>query len=214
MSAIDANPLLTTLSPVDDVQAFPTSDATCIDLSKPDNSELVRGVPLWFEAMWFFLGMPLLRCSLIPSSSFRCWLLRRFGAKIGCGVHAKPGLRVKFPWYLAVGDYCWLGEDLWIDNLAEVTIDSHCCLSQGVYLCTGNHDWSTPNMKLFRRAIVCERGSWVGAKSIVCPGVTVGLGAVIAAGSVVTKDVPPLEVHGGNPAHYVKARIIHSPGGK
>jgi putative colanic acid biosynthesis acetyltransferase WcaF len=188
----------------------PDATACPIDLSSPDNSELVRGAPLWFEALWYFLGLPLLRSHLITSSAFRYWLLRLFRAKVGKGVYIKPGLRVKFPWYLQVGDFAWLGEDLWIDNLAHVEIESHCCLSQGVYLCTGNHDWSSPNMRLFRRPIVCERGSWIGAKAILCPGVTIGAGAIVTAGTVVTKDVPPMEIHAGNPAQFTKKRILNS----
>jgi putative colanic acid biosynthesis acetyltransferase WcaF len=183
-------------------------DANSIDLSRPDNSELVRGAPLWVEALWYFLGLPLLRSHMVTSSAFRCMLLRVFGAKIGAGVYIKPGLRVKFPWYLEVGDHSWLGEDLWIDNLAPVSIEAHCCLSQGAYLCTGNHDWSSVNMRLFRRPIICKQGSWIGAKAVLCPGVVVGNGAVITAGSVVTKSVPEMEIHAGNPAQFIKYRQL------
>lgn len=186
----------------------PTTAGPSIDLSHPDNTELDRGAPRLVEALWYFAGQPLVRSYLITSSAFRRWLLRAFGASIGRGVYIKPGLRVKFPWYLEVGEYSWLGEDLWIDNLAQVTIGAHACVSQGVYLCTGNHDWSSPNMKLFRRQITCERGSWVGAKSVICPGVTVGEGAVVGAGSVVSKDVPPFQIHAGNPARFVRRRVL------
>ncbi len=193
--------------------AIPVSDisspaASQIDLSVPDNTELVRGASLLVEAAWHFCGLPLLRSQWITSSSFRSRLLRLFGAKIGKGVYIKPGVRVKFPWYLEVGDHTWLGEDLWIDNLAKVTIGPHCCISQGAYLCTGNHDWSAPDMRLFRRPIRCERGSWVGAKSVVCPGVTIEAGAVAAAGSVITRDIPAMEVHAGNPARFVRRREL------
>jgi putative colanic acid biosynthesis acetyltransferase WcaF len=184
--------------------------ADSIDLSRPDNTELVRGAPLWVEALWYFLGLPIVRSPLITSSSLRCFVLRVFGAKIGTGVHIKPGLRVKFPWYLKVGDHSWLGEDLWIDNLADVTIEAHCCLSQGTYLCTGNHNWSSTNMRLYRRPITCRRGSWVGAKSVLCPGVIVGAGAIVSAGSVVTKNIPEMEVHGGNPAQFVRYRKLRN----
>jgi putative colanic acid biosynthesis acetyltransferase WcaF len=177
-----------------------------VDLSHPDNTELVRGASLLVEALWYFVGYRLVRSHLVISTELRCWLLRLFGARVGKGVHPKPGLRVKFPWYLEIGEYTWLGEDLWIDNFARVSIGPHCCVSQGVYLCTGNHDWNTPNLKLFRRPIVCERGSWVGAKSIVGPGVTVGAGAIVTLGSVVTKNIPPMEIHGGNPATFLRKR--------
>jgi putative colanic acid biosynthesis acetyltransferase WcaF len=79
-----------------------------------------------------------------------------------------------------------------------------------VYFCTGNHDWSSVNMKLFRRPIICGRGSWIGAKSVVCPGVTIGSGAIVAVGAVVTKDVPEMEIHSGNPAKFVRRRHLKS----
>jgi putative colanic acid biosynthesis acetyltransferase WcaF len=185
-------------------------DANAVDLSRPDNTDLVRGAPLWVEALWYFLALPLLRSHLITSSGFRCRLLRLFGAKVGKGVYLKPGLRVKFPWYLEIGDYSWLGEDLWIDNLAQVKIEEHCCLSQGAYLCTGNHDWSSVNMRLFRRPITCRRGSWIGAKAILSPGVEIGAGAIVTTGSVVTKNIPDMEIHAGNPAQLVRYRQLRA----
>jgi len=186
-----------------------TSRTNCaVDLSKPDNSELVRGKPFWLEVLWHLLGMPIVRSHLIPFSALKVSVLRAFGAKLGKGVYLKPGLKVKFPWYLTVGEHCWLGEDLWIDNLAAVDIGSHACVSQGVYLCTGNHDWRTVNLKLLRKPIYIEPGAWVGARSVVCPGVVIGNSSVILAGSVVRKSVPAFEVHGGNPAVFVRPRPI------
>ena len=195
---------------VDDIQDVTphAGPADGIDLSTPDNSEFVRGAPLWKEALWYFAGLPILRSPLITSSPLRCSLLRAFGAKIGKGVYIKPGLRVKFPWYLDVGDHTWLGEDAWIDNLAQVSIGPHCCVSQGAYFCTGNHDWTAPNMKLFRRPIRCERGSWIGAKAVLGPGVTIGAGSIVTAGAVVMKNIPEMEVHSGNPAQFTRKRKL------
>lgn len=183
-------------------------DAQRIDLSVPDNTELVRGRSRWFEALWVFLGAPLLASRVITSCRFRALLLRFFGAEVGVRTHIKPGVRVKFPWYLSIGDYAWIGEDVWIDNLAQVSIGSHVCISQGVYICTGNHDWSTPNMRLFRRPITLERGSWIGVRAIVCPGVVVGAGSVLTAGSVATRQLQPLGIYTGNPATWTKQRTV------
>ncbi len=181
-----------------------------VDLSQPDNSEYAKGRSIWVQALWYFFGLPVLRSYFIPVSAIKCTVLRLFGAKIGKGVYIKPGVRVKFPWYLSVGDFCWLGEDLWIDNLAEVRIGSNVCVSQGAYFCTGNHDWTTPNMKLFRRPIVVEEGSWVGARATLCPGVVIGTGSIVAAGSVVSKSIAQFQVWGGNPAVYIRERRLRS----
>lgn len=164
----------------------------------------------FWQAAWFFLGLPLLRSALIPSSAFRRSLLRLFGARLGQGVVIKPGVRVKYPWRLAVGNDCWLGEDCWIDNLADVVLGHDACLSQGSYLCTGNHDWSDPAFGLIAQPIHIEAGAWVGARSVICPGVTLGEGAIAAAGSVVNRSVPAGEIHVGNPAIFVRRRRLRS----
>jgi putative colanic acid biosynthesis acetyltransferase WcaF len=116
--------------------------------------------------------------------SFQGLDTRLFGAKIGQGVRIKPGVRVKFPWRLIVGDYVWIGEDAWLDNIAPITIESHVCLSQGVYLCTGNHNWVHPDFKLIPAPIHIQESSWIAAKSVIGPGVTVGWGAVLTLGGV------------------------------
>ena len=106
------------------------------------------GAPLWKQVAWYYLGSPLVSSYWILSYDFKCWVLRCFGAQMGHGIFVKQGLRVKFPWRLAVGDFAWLGENCWIDNVAMVTIGSNACISQDVYLCTGNHDWSSPTFEL------------------------------------------------------------------
>lgn len=163
-----------------------------------------------WQIAWFFVGLQLLRCSWLPSSGFRVSLLRLFGARVGVGVVIKPGVRVKYPWHLTIGDYSWIGEDCWIDNLAPVQIGSHVCLSQGVYFCTGNHDWADPAFGLMVKPIKLLDGSWAGAKSVLTPGVVLGEGAIAAAGSVVTRDIQAYEIHSGNPAAFVKRRHLRN----
>jgi len=183
-----------------------------VDLSRFDNSWYGSGNRWTVRAAWFLLGLPLLRCPLNPFSWVRAFLLRLFGAGVGRGVVLKPGLRVKYPCLLSVGDHTWLGEDCWIDNLAQVTVGSNVCVSQGAYLCTGNHDWSDPAFGLIVKPIILRDGSWVGAGAIICPGVTLHECAVAAAGSVVTTDIPPYEIHAGNPAKFVRRREFHVHG--
>lgn len=189
----------------------PSSRSNSVDLSRPDNSEYQIGRSRFLWAMWHFLGAPVLRSNLLPISSLKTAVLRLFGAKVGRGVYIKPGVRIKFPWYLSIGDHSWIGEDTWIDNLAHVSIGSHVCISQGAYLCTGNHDWTTSNMKLFRRAIVLRDGCWIGARSTICPGVIVDTAAITSVGSVVTKNIPAYQIWGGSPAIYLRHRVIQHP---
>lgn len=183
-----------------------------IDLSTFDNSWYSSGRGTWVQGLWFFLGLPLLRCSCIPSSGLRRCLLRLFGARIGKGVVIKPGVRVKYPWLLEVGDHTWIGEDAWIDNLAPVQLGSNVCISQGVYLCTGNHDWTDPSFGLIVRPIVIHDGAWLGARAVVTPGVEVAEFAIASAGSVVTQNLEASTIYAGNPAVVVRTRVIRAKG--
>lgn len=166
------------------------------------------GAPLWKQLLWYFIGSPLVESYWLPISALKVRILRLFGAKISQGVRIKPGVRVKFPWRLTVGDYAWIGENTWIDNLAPVTIESHACISQGVYLCTGNHDWNHPDFKLIPASIHIEESSWIGAKSVIGPGVTVGRGAVLALGGVTGHSLQAMTIYTGNPAQAIKERKV------
>jgi putative colanic acid biosynthesis acetyltransferase WcaF len=130
------------------------------------------------------------------------------GARIGDGVRIKPGVKVKFPWRLVVGEFVWLGENCWIDNVASVTIDSHTCISQDVYICTGNHDWSSPTFALKDTPIHIGEGCWIAARAMVGPGVTLGRGAVLCLGSVTGRSLEPMTIYAGNPAQPIKIRSM------
>ncbi|MCX6595973.1 MAG: WcaF family extracellular polysaccharide biosynthesis acetyltransferase [Acidobacteria bacterium] len=179
-----------------------------VRLSRFDNSWYSPGRPFLVQALWFFLGLPLLRAAWNPSSQLRRGLLRLFGARVGAGVVIKPGVRVKYPWLLDIGDHAWIGEDAWIDNLAQVTIGRDVCISQGAYLCTGNHDWTDPAFGLIVGAITLQPGAWVGAQSVICPNTTLQEGAIVTAGSVATGTLDAMGIYAGNPATKVKTRLI------
>jgi len=149
-----------------------------------------RGRPAVVEVLWIVLSAFFV-ASFVPGSRHRVFLLRLFGASIGAGVVVKPGVKVKFPWRLTISDHSWIGEGAWIDNLAPVTIGRNVCLSQGSYLCTGNHDWSSPTFSLRTGSITLEDGAWVAAKAVVGPGVTVGRNAVVSLSAVATADIAP-----------------------
>ncbi|MEM9354944.1 MAG: WcaF family extracellular polysaccharide biosynthesis acetyltransferase [Pseudomonadota bacterium] len=160
------------------------------NLEQYTSANFSRGRAAVIEVAWIFISM-LLVTSFVPGVRHRIFLLRFFGARLGKGVVVKPGVKVKFPWRLTVGDHSWIGEGAWIDNLASVTIGANACISQGAYLCTGNHDWSATTFNLKTESILLQDGSWVAARAVVGPGVTVGHNAVVALGAVATRDIPP-----------------------
>jgi putative colanic acid biosynthesis acetyltransferase WcaF len=166
------------------------------------------GAPLLQQLLWFFIGSPLVESTLVPSSRFKVFLLRCFGATIGPGVYVKPGVKIKFPWRLTIGKNCWIGEKSWLDNVAPIILEDNVCLSQGVYLCTGNHDWTHPQFNLTPAPIHIESGSWIAAKAMVGPGVVVGQGAVLCLGSVANTALEPMTIYAGNPSVPLKKRVV------
>jgi putative colanic acid biosynthesis acetyltransferase WcaF len=156
--------------------------------------------------IWYFVNHLFLNSALFPVSSFKVLLLRMFGAKVGEGVVIKPTVNIKYPWNLTIGNYVWIGEEVWIDNLGKVTIGDHACISQGALLLCGNHNYRKPTFDLMVGNITLENGAWVGAKSIVGPGVTLKSHAVLSAGSVAGSDLESWSVYRGNPAQLIRKR--------
>jgi len=183
-----------------------------VRLAEFNNSWYSPGRNLLVQGAWYFFGLPLLRASWIPSSGFRRTLLRLFGARIGSDVILKPGIRIKYPWLLEIGVSSWIGEDVWIDNLVHVQIGSNVCVSQGAYICTGNHDWSDPAFGLIVRPVTVQDGAWIGARAFICPGIQIAEHAVVTAGSVVTTNLLTSRVYGGNPAREITVRAIRPAG--
>lgn len=169
------------------------------------NPQFDRGATKLREIAWVVV-QAVLFSSFLPGSGWRTKLLSLFGTKVGQGVVVKSGVRIKFPWKLSIGDYCWIGEDVWIDNLDAVSLLENSCLSQGVYLCTGSHDWSKTSFDLITKPIVIGPQAWVGAFCKVAPGVTVACGSVCVMGSVVTTSTCDWEIWGGHPFTKIKSR--------
>jgi len=159
----------------------------------------VRGKPRWFEVSWYFVKCVFFLSPIPWPQAVKRALLRRFGAEIGRGVNIKPRVNIHFPWKLRVGDYAWIGEEVFILNLEEVVIGSHTCISQRAFICTGNHDYKSADFSYRNAGITIKDGAWIGAQCFVAAGVCIGTEAVALAGSVVARDLPDAMVCSGNP---------------
>lgn len=183
-----------------------------VDLSQFNNSWYSPGRSFFIRLLWYLANAFFFLNPFNPSSCVKVFFLRLFGAKIGKSVVLKQSINVKYPWNIEIGDHTWVGEGVWFDSLACIRIGSNCCISQGVYLCTGNHDWSDTAFGLIVKPITIEDGAWIGAHAIILPGVMVKTNSIITAGSVVSKDTEGNMIYTGNPAIAVKERIFKSSG--
>jgi putative colanic acid biosynthesis acetyltransferase WcaF len=177
------------------------------DLSIYDNSWYNPG-PYWKRLLWMTTGQLLLNIQFPLPSALKRIILRIFGAKIGKGVVIKPSVNIKYPWFLEIGDFSWIGEKVWIDNLVMVSISSHCCVSQGAYLLTGNHNFTKKTFDLLVKPITLKEGAWIGARAIVGPGVTCHSHSILTVNSFTSKDLEEYGIYQGNPAIKIKNRII------
>jgi len=178
------------------------------DLSGYTTGSFSTGAGVVKRTLWYYVNLLFFISPVLPISALKLALLRMFGAKIGRGVVIKPAVNIKYPWKLSIGDYSWIGEKAWIDNLDQVSIGSNCCISQGAMLLCGNHNFKKAGFDLITLPITLEDGAWIGAHSVVCPGVTCKSHSVLAVNSVATKNLEPYFIYQGNPAIQVKERII------
>lgn len=172
---------------------------------------LVSGAPTSWEIkrlLWSILENTLYRYSFDTWSGWRAFLLRCFGAKIGnrCAIHRTS--RVYYPWLLEMGDCVGLGERATIYNIGQIVLGARSTISQEAYLCAGTHDYTRISMPLAVAPITVGPDAWICARAFVNPGMTIGNGAVVAAGAVVTRDVSAWTVVLGNPARVIKVRDI------
>lgn len=157
---------------------------------------------------WHYVNALFFKSGLFPVYGLKVFILRLFGASIGKGVLIKPYVNIKYPWFLEIGDHTWIGENVWIDNLATVKIGSNVCISQGAYLLTGNHDFKKTSFDLFVKTITIEDGVWIGAKSVICPDVTCKNHSILSVGSILSCNMEPYSIYKGNPALKIAERII------
>lgn len=185
------------------------TEPASVDLSQYQRGDYDPGPPV-LRALWYVAGLLFIESPIPWPYPMKAAILRWFGASIGVGVVLKPRLRIKYPWFLTVGDHSWLGEDLWIDNLAAVRIGNQVCLSQGACVLTGNHDRTSRTFDLRLAPVEIGDGAWIGARALLCPGTRVGALAMVQAGAVAHGDIEPAGIYAGNPAVRIGTREIRS----
>ena len=155
-------------------------------------------------------------CSFIffrpfPTVLFRSWrnfVLRLFGAQIHPRAGVYSSAVIYEPWNLVMHNNAWIGPHVKIYNVDIIEIGNNVTISQYSYLCTASHDIRKKSFDLITAPIVLKDGAWVAADAFIGMGVTIGEGAVVGTRATVFKDVEPWTVVGGNPAKFIKKRVI------
>jgi len=158
------------------------------------------------RVLWNLCYALLYRLSPRPFHAWRAFLLRAFGAKLGAACHFYPKGKIWAPWNLVCEDRVTLADDAELYNPSPMYLGSHAIVSQGAYVCGATHLYDEPSFRLVSFPMRLGAYSWICARAAVNPGVNVGDGAILALGSVATKDLEPFGIYAGIPARKVKER--------
>lgn len=173
-----------------------------------NNSWYKPGKSRFIQLLWYFVNQFIFQNYLFPFYGLKKKILTLFGAKIGKRFIIKPNVNIKYPWRLKCGDFVSLGEGVWIDNLTDVMLDNNVTISQGAYLCCGNHDYKSENFDLMVGSIQLKEGVWIGAKAVVGPGVIAESHTILTLNSVALQNLEKYSIYQGNPAIKIRDRVI------
>jgi len=143
--------------------------------------------------------------------ALKAFVLRRLGAKIGKRVVFYPGLWIMPVRNLVLGDDVDLAYGVLITTSGGVSIGDRTMVGYRTQILSSQHTIPPRPQRMFdmpdeRAPVKVERDVWIGGNCMILPGVTIGEGAVVAAGSVVVKDVAPFTIVGGSPAKLIRKR--------
>lgn len=157
--------------------------------------------------IWWLVQATLFRCSPQFMYGWRRFLLRSFGASIGKKVIVRPSVQITYPWKLSIGDYSWIGDEVNLYTLGKIEIGDHSVISQRSYLCTGTHDYTSADFRIYSEKITIGKKCWLATDVYVAPNVIINDGAVVGARSSVFKDLPSGKICIGNPAKPIRDRV-------
>lgn len=140
----------------------------------------------------------------------RAFFAELFCVTVGCNVNIQK--KARFSHNCSIGDHSGIGEGSRL--YGEVHIGKYVMMGPHCWIYTQNHEFNSLDIpmalqgpQVAKPVIICD-DVWIGGRVTILPGVTVGKGSIIGAGAVVTKDVPPYSIVGGNPAKVIRMRNL------
>jgi acetyltransferase-like isoleucine patch superfamily enzyme len=158
----------------------------------------------WFDSFKFLC---LQSTGKIPSQTMRTWIYTRlYGLNIGEKSVIYNNCHIRDAHQITIGCHTSIGDQCVLDGRSGLTIGNSVNLSTGAWIWTAQHDLNHPNFGGTGAPVVIEDYAWISSRTTILPGVTIGKGAVVAAGAVVTKSVAPFDIVGGVPAKKIGER--------
>lgn len=160
-----------------------------------------------FYSYFADFGLLIIHCTAsMPSHHLRRLVMRMGGVKIGKGtsIHISP--RFFSLKNISIGDDTTIGYRCFMDGRTKLSIGNHVDIASEVMIYNSEHDLDSPDFHDILESVEIGDYVFIGPRAIILPGVKIGKGAVVAAGAVVTKDVPGFAIVGGVPAKVIGER--------
>ncbi len=161
----------------------------------------------WRRDVWGDLRLRLLTdLGYLPSHAARNFFYRRSGITLPRSSSIHWRAEFYHPGGLTIGENCIIGDSCFLDGRDGITFGANVNVGSHVSIYTRQHDVDSPDFAEVGGAVTVGDYAWIASHAVVLPGVTIGAGAVVAAAAVVTRDVPPYTLVGGNPARVIRER--------
>lgn len=145
---------------------------------------------------------------LVPCHLFRLFFYSLAGMKIGRGSRIHIGARFFYPAKIQIGQGSIIGDNIFLDGRDKLVIGNHVDIASGVMIYNSEHDVNSEDFHAILAPVEIGDFVFIGPRAIILPGVKIGKGAIVAAGAVVTKNVPEFTIVGGVPAQTIGERKI------
>lgn len=157
----------------------------------------------WNGLTWIICNDVLAR---FPSKHIRRWGLKFLGMKVSKNVRFYQGFHIRMPRGIAIENGCSIGPKVLLDGRKGLKIGKNVTIAYEAIIWTLNHDYNDVHFCGKGAPVTISDYVWICSRAIILPGVTIGEGAIVASGAIVTKDVPPYAVVAGVPARIIGQR--------
>lgn len=169
--------------------------------------ETHKDLALWLTYSYVFQRIP----PYLFGNSLRSMLLKHLFKRLGKGSSVSSGVKINYPRGIEISDHAGIARDANLDGRGGIVIGEYAIIGFESIILTSTHKYSRKDVPIKKQGMFCApvkigKDAWIGCRAIILPGVTIGDGAIVGAGAVVTKDVPPYAVYGGVPAGPIKHR--------
>lgn len=153
-----------------------------------------------------FAFLILLMVGHFPSHTIRNLVYRMSGLKMGNNSVIYGKAEIRSPENIIIGHNSIIGHNAILDGRGGLEIGSNVNMSSGVWIWTAEHNKDDPLFDITFDKVIIEDYAWISCRTTILPNIRIGRGAVVCAGAVVTKDVPPYAIVGGVPAKIIGER--------